>query len=61
MINLLFSEEAKTQQLKKNKKTNQATKKVSQKLVKREYTPYRTDVPISYPPTGPVLWYVDKF
>lgn len=36
-------------------------KKVSQKLLKREYTPYRTDVPISYPPDGPVWWYVDKF
>lgn len=36
-------------------------KKVSEKLLNREYTPYRTDVPISYPPTGPVWWYVDKF
>lgn len=36
-------------------------KKVSQKLIERKYTPYRTDVPISYPPTGPVWWYVDKF
>ena len=36
-------------------------KKVSEKLLESKYTPYRTDVPISYPPTGPVWWYVDKF
>ncbi len=36
-------------------------KKVKQKILKSDYTPYRTDVPMSYPPTGPVLWYVDKF
>ena len=36
-------------------------KQVSQKLLESKYTPYRTDVPMSYPPTGPVWWYIDKF
>ncbi len=37
-------------------------KKKKEELLKQEYTPYRTDVAMSYPPTGPVLWYVcDKF
>lgn len=36
-------------------------KKKSEKLLKQDYKPYTTKTPISYPPTGPVLWYVDKF
>lgn len=36
-------------------------KKVEEKLISSDYTPYRTDAPMSYPPDGPVWWYIDKF